>query len=697
MMSFFLSFLTFVLSFSFLVVAEQVVIALQMHMAMPISIPKGHESLTLIFHNSFSNIFNVMRSNSKNNAKNSQYDNNNILDKNVVKPVNTGSQFNYAGKFKHYPPANKEWFNSVYCYNNNISKVLPSIDKTLSGLIKSYFHAYSRKLEKKVKKPKSRTYRVRKARLSTNRILVSRAELKHTNDKVIITVYVYNTEKKYYLNKLKKIPTLDQLGKSLLKAWTIEQQLNFIRSKVNKYIYQGWIAPFAMLCKQEVGDISEHASDNPSLDKFKSLIPNNATAEQIYSVFSWKFREGLFLSEFPKPLSLDAILDKIGNNNVETALKMLNAERDYRKVFIDLIGPYANNYIIVKLSKKVKNLNLKIQSQENHLYAYVKNNGLRINKNNFITKSKAYEENYMQVFVYKLLRREIISVYFKQLIKFNKLKFENRYVSLLVDEIKKIYSKKVEFNFVNLKYLHLSGSVFSSTLVAKIRNRKNRFLKVLKDSLLMFNLPPINRQAVYDEIYNKKRVVQNMDIRKFLMENNAMLCNAKTLVDNESIVNLQTRNNGSSYRVAENVGQHKAMPCHVSLVNNKLNAKKVDLLDMSLFSLISETNLKGMANKKIPFLSSHSDRLSKVITALKHKSVSGIRIELAGRLTKRNTAARSLFKLRYKGNIKNTDSSDKGLSTVMLRGHAKSNLEFSKNKSKIRIGSYGFKGWVSTS
>lgn len=111
-----------------------------------ISIPKGHESLTLIYHNSFSNILNL---NSNNNAKNSQDDNNNILDKNLVKPVNTGSQFNYAGKFKHYPPANKEWFNSIYTYNKNLIKLLPSIDKTLSGFIKSYFNAYSRKLEKK--------------------------------------------------------------------------------------------------------------------------------------------------------------------------------------------------------------------------------------------------------------------------------------------------------------------------------------------------------------------------------------------------------------------------------------------------------------------------------------------------------------------------------------------------------------------
>ena len=131
------------------------------------------------------------------------------------------------------------------------------------------------------------------------------------------------------------------------------------------------------------------------------------------------------------------------------------------------------------------------------------------------------------------------------------------------------------------------------------------------------------------------------------------------------------------------------MPCFLS---NTLNAKSADILDKSFVNLMLETDSKLVSDKKIPFITDHSYNLGKVITALKHKSVSGVRIELAGRLTKRNTAARSLFKLRYKGNIKNKDSSNKGLSTVMLRGHAKSNMEFTKNKSKIRIGSYGFKG-----
>ena len=67
---------------------------------------------------------------------------------------------------------------------------------------------YSYKLEKQIK---SRPLRNKVRRLSTNRILVSKPELKHTSDKVIATLYVYNRQNKYFLNKIKKIASIDNL------------------------------------------------------------------------------------------------------------------------------------------------------------------------------------------------------------------------------------------------------------------------------------------------------------------------------------------------------------------------------------------------------------------------------------------------------------------------------------------------------
>lgn len=85
-----------------------------------------------------------------------------------------------------------------------------------------------------------------------------------------------------------------------------------------------------------------------------------------------------------------------------------------------------------------------------------------------------------------------------------------------------------------------------------------------------------------------------------------------------------------------------------------------------------------------------------VLRDIKYKHVTGFRLETSGRLTRRYTASRSVSKLRYKGNLLNIDSSYRGLSSVLLKGNLKSNLQYTKLKSKTRIGSFGIKGWISS-
>lgn len=81
-----------------------------------------------------------------------------------------------------------------------------------------------------------------------------------------------------------------------------------------------------------------------------------------------------------------------------------------------------------------------------------------------------------------------------------------------------------------------------------------------------------------------------------------------------------------------------------------------------------------------------------VLKTLKHLKLAGVRVEAKGRLTKRFTASRSVFKMKYKGGLKNVDSSFKGLPAVMLRGIFKSNVQYSLFNSKNRNGAYGVKG-----
>ena len=67
-------------------------------------------------------------------------------------------------------------------------------------LIKGYFNSFNLKLENKLRKERLRN---KSRKLSTNKIFLSNGEFKHTNDKVSITLYVYNRQKYNYLYKLK--------------------------------------------------------------------------------------------------------------------------------------------------------------------------------------------------------------------------------------------------------------------------------------------------------------------------------------------------------------------------------------------------------------------------------------------------------------------------------------------------------------
>jgi len=65
---------------------------------------------------------------------------NKLNNKHKVIPLNL--TVNTSGPVKHFPPATKEWFNSIYAYNSNNMKNLSIADKNLSSLIKSYFNFY---------------------------------------------------------------------------------------------------------------------------------------------------------------------------------------------------------------------------------------------------------------------------------------------------------------------------------------------------------------------------------------------------------------------------------------------------------------------------------------------------------------------------------------------------------------------------
>jgi hypothetical protein len=92
-------------------------------------------------------------------------------------------------------------------FNKNTLNLIPQVTVLAIKLIKSYFNLYNYKLERKIR---SSRLLLRLRRLSSHKIYVSNGEFKHTNNKVIITLYLFNRQKFNYDKKIIK---------SFYKSW----------------------------------------------------------------------------------------------------------------------------------------------------------------------------------------------------------------------------------------------------------------------------------------------------------------------------------------------------------------------------------------------------------------------------------------------------------------------------------------------
>jgi hypothetical protein len=247
------------------------------------------------------------------------------------------------------------------------------------------------------------------------------------------------------------------------------------------------------------------------------------------------------------------------------------------------------------------------------------------------------------------LTKEIKHIYSKYLMilyKYNYLYLLNNikfntanisFVNKLKEKLSLILNKKIELNIINLKSITYNTDIFTKALAIKLKKRRFNVIKSLISIINRGNI--ITRNYSYTESLLKNR---NLD----LLENK---------FKDFSLISILNSNNN---------------------FNNFLK---------NIYSSLKSSNT-NISNSKLNDL---------IFTGIKYKNLGGIRLEVKGRLTKRYRADRAIYKLHWKGGLKNIDSSLKRLSSVMFRGNLKSNVTYSIYKSKRRIGSFAVKGWIS--
>lgn len=322
---------------------------------------------------------------------------------------------------------------------------------------------------------------------------------------------------------------------------------------------------------------------------------------------------------------------------------ILNIQKKYFEYRIQILKykfteSFLNNRFILKRTKALQFtfefLNKVINYFNLSFNKYIKEN--IFNKLKFIKKINIIRKH---VYAYKI----------------NKFKFEEIYfLYKLNNSLVKILNKKIEYNIINLKSLVYNTDIFTKALAIKLKKRKFFVMRGINSIINRAKFPKVNT------------VIERADLSKLKDTN---------LVHNKykDVHILSNLNNNEDFFM---------------FLRNMYNIHNKYLKSHTL--RLTSTGLVGINNKKIEEV---IKRL--IFNSIKHKNMGGIRLEIKGRLTRRYRADRAVYKLKWKGGLKNIESSFNKLSSVLYRGHFKPNVTYSITNSKRRIGAFAVKGWIS--
>jgi len=236
----------------------------------------------------------------------------------------------------------------------------------------------------------------------------------------------------------------------------------------------------------------------------------------------------------------------------------------------------------------------------------------------------------------------------------------------IIEEYQNIYYKRfikkslkrILFFIYFKQLIYINKSKFNSSY---LQNLICLIKKIYKKNI-QFNFINVKYFYINSDIFTQSLVLKIKKNRRKLLRY-LKSCILKTNIKNIKINSTSKYSSNSNY---------------IKLYNNSLYTT-----NQLLYNLLLQNKAKSKYLKEIVF------------NNIKYKRISGVRLQAEGRLTKRNTASRSISKLIYKGNLININSYIKGRPSVLLKGKFRPNLQFTKLNSKTRIGSFGIKGWIS--
>ena len=613
----------------------------------------------------------------------------NIVKLNLLNKNKTQHSINEVKTSKHFPSSTREWINSIYVYNENSLNLIPNTTISAVKIIKGYFSLYNKRIERKMR---TKRLLLRFRRLSSNKIYVSNGEFKHTNNKVVINLYLFNRQKYNYMLALKKLYLRTVFGAK-------QKKIFYNNSRFNRFV----------LKKSKLNNLQVNKNNSKSryikLENYKAkkFIYNNKLKRINFytkkTIFN-KAKNFVYNNNKPKKNIFSA---KKTIYNKSRKILFYNKKISYDKSNwkkMPLFG-YTSTKIKLKTIFAYKQENLKLKYKSKHVLF----SECKLNKPNcFNFKNDSFElKNYL------FLGLESFSEDRK---KINNNKF-NKFIAKNRGTLKNIDLKKPVPAVVKKKIKCTSFNRFLARKIQIIRKKSLLLLRLInKEKYLAIKTLAKNKDeklhiyisAYITKFYKKfiKKSLRKLKLyfyyRQLIYINRSKYNYTYLQYLNKYLYKLYNKN------IEYNLINLKRFYLHSDILSESLklklnqNRKRILRKLKTIWKKIKTRNNKIFIAKK-PVkkeLDLKKSSLKKnVINNLKYKYITGFRLEARGRLTRRYTASRSILKTQYKGNLLNVDSSYKGLSSVLLKSNLKSNLQYTKLKSKSRIGSFGIKGWVS--
>jgi len=148
--------------------------------------------------------------------------------------------------------------------------------------------------------------------------------------------------------------------------------------------------------------------------------------------------------------------------------------------------------------------------------------------------------------------------------------------------------------------------------------------------------------------------------------------------------------------LATELNQRTSSP--LRLLRIALKTVRIPIVDLKLYYLKRTSLLRKKYSELYNSISTLSvgdlKKINKtlvrndIIANTRYKAITGVKIQIAGRLTRRATAAKGIVKTGQTGGLRNIDSSVLGLPVGLLRGHQKPNVQKSYYNSTTKNGAF---------